>query len=84
MRRTTFISGASSGIGEGMARVLAEKGGHLALAARRTDRLEALRSELLAAYPGIEVSVHALDVNDHDRSSRWSARRRPSTAASTG
>lgn len=67
MRRTTFISGASSGIGEGMARVLAEKGGHLALAARRTDRLEALRTELLAAYPGIEVSVHALDVNDHDR-----------------
>lgn len=67
MRRTTFISGASSGIGEGMARVLAEKGGHLALAARRTDRLEALQAELLAAHPGIEVSVHALDVNDHDR-----------------
>ncbi|TSD58713.1 SDR family oxidoreductase [Aeromicrobium piscarium] len=67
MRRTTFISGASSGIGEGMARVLAEKGGHLALAARRTDRLDALQAELLAAHPGIEVSVHALDVNDHDR-----------------
>ncbi len=67
MRRTTFISGASSGIGEGMARVLAEKGGHLALAARRTDRLEALQAELLAAHPGIEVSVHALDANDHDQ-----------------
>ncbi|OUZ10524.1 short chain dehydrogenase [Aeromicrobium sp. PE09-221] len=67
MRRTTFISGASSGIGEGMARVLAEKGGHLALAARRTERLEALQAELLAAHPGIEVSVHALDVNDHER-----------------
>ncbi|WP_293781570.1 SDR family oxidoreductase [uncultured Aeromicrobium sp.] len=67
MRTTTFITGASSGLGAGMARVLAESGHHLALAARRIDRLEALREELLFAHPGIEVSVHPLDVNDHDR-----------------
>lgn len=66
MRTNTLITGASSGLGEGMARHLAASGHHLALTARRLDRLEALRAELLAAHPGIEVSVHALDVNDHD------------------
>jgi short-subunit dehydrogenase len=50
-----------------MARILAAKGHHLALTARRLDRLEALRDELLAAHPDIQVVVHELDVNDHDR-----------------
>lgn len=66
MRRNTLITGASSGLGEGMARHLAASGHHLAITARRVERLEALRAELVAAHPGIEVSVHALDVNDHD------------------
>lgn len=66
-RRNVLITGASSGLGAGMARVLAEKGHHLALTARRVDRLEALRDELLAAHPGIEVVAHALDVDDHDQ-----------------
>ncbi|KRC65244.1 short-chain dehydrogenase [Aeromicrobium sp. Root236] len=67
MRKNVLITGASSGLGAGMARILAAKGHHLALTARRLDRLEALRDELLAAHPGIEVVVHELDVNDHDR-----------------
>ena len=66
MRRNTLITGASSGLGEGMARHLAASGHHLAITARRVERLESLRAELVAAHPGIEVSVHALDVNDHD------------------
>ncbi|GAA2084869.1 SDR family oxidoreductase [Aeromicrobium tamlense] len=66
MRRNTLITGASSGLGEGMARHLAASGHHLAITARRVERLEALRDELVATHPGIEVSVHALDVNDHD------------------
>ena len=66
MRRNTLITGASSGLGEGMARHLAASGHHLAITARRVERLEALRDELVAAHPGIRVSVHALDVNDHD------------------
>lgn len=66
MRKNILITGASSGLGEGMARLFAAKGRNLALCARRTDRLEALREELLAAHPGIEISVKALDVNDHD------------------
>jgi short-subunit dehydrogenase len=67
MRRNVLITGASSGLGAGMARILAGKGHHLALTARRVDRLEELKAELLAAHPDIEVVVHALDVNDHDQ-----------------
>ncbi len=63
---TTLITGASSGLGAEMARQLADHGEDLALCARRTDRLEELRSELLAAHPGLRVEVRALDVDDHD------------------
>jgi hypothetical protein len=66
MRKNILITGASSGLGEGMARLFAARGRNLALCARRTDRLEALKDELEAAYPGITVAVKALDVNDHD------------------
>ncbi|MDO9380980.1 MAG: SDR family oxidoreductase [Nocardioidaceae bacterium] len=65
MRRRTLITGASSGLGAGMARHLAARGHDLALTARRTDRLDALRDELLAAHPGIHVVAHRLDVDDH-------------------
>src|SRR5687767_4140148 len=63
---TTLITGASSGLGAEMARQLADRDEDLALCARRTDRLEELRSELLADRPGLRVEVRALDVDDHD------------------
>ena len=63
---TTVITGASSGLGAEMARQLADRREDLALCARRTDRLEALRDELLAAHPGLRVEVRALDVTDHE------------------
>lgn len=64
-RQTILITGASSGLGEGMAREFAAQGRHLALCARRTDRLLALKAELEGRHPGVRVSVRALDVNDH-------------------
>jgi NADP-dependent 3-hydroxy acid dehydrogenase YdfG len=64
VRQRILITGASSGLGEGMARRFAAMGRDLALAARRTDRLEALRDELLAAHPGIRVVASALDIDD--------------------
>lgn len=64
-RQTILITGASSGLGEGMAREFAAKGRHLALCARRTDRLLALKAELESKHAGIRISVRALDVNDH-------------------
>ncbi len=44
-----FITGASSGIGRACAFAFAAEGARLLLAARRRERLEALRSELTAA-----------------------------------
>ena len=66
-RQNILITGASSGLGEGMAREYAKMGRNLALCARRTDRLNALKAELKAAYPTIEIFVRALDVNNHDQ-----------------
>jgi short-subunit dehydrogenase len=66
VRQRILITGASAGLGEGMARRFAGRGRDLALAARRTDRLEALRDELRAAHPGIRVEIAALDVDDPD------------------
>ena len=67
MRKNILITGASSGLGEGMARQFAAMGRNLALCARRTDRLDQLQAELTAKHPGIRVLVKALDVNDYDR-----------------
>ncbi|HEU4512064.1 MAG TPA: SDR family oxidoreductase, partial [Nocardioidaceae bacterium] len=66
-RKTILITGASSGLGEEMARQFAARGHDLALCARRTDRLEALRAELAGKHPGQRFEVRALDVNDHDQ-----------------
>src|SRR5699024_1701327 len=65
-RNNILITGASSGLGRGMAREFAARGCNLALCARRTGRLEELREELTAKYD-IRVEIRALDVNDHER-----------------
>lgn len=67
MRKTILITGASSGLGEGMAKLFAAQNRNLALCARRTDRLDALKKELEAQHPGIRISVKPLDVNNHDQ-----------------
>jgi short-subunit dehydrogenase len=64
VRQRILITGASSGLGEGMARRFAAMGRDLALVARRVERLEALQKELLDAHPGIQVEVAAMDVDD--------------------
>lgn len=66
MRKTILITGASAGLGQGMAREFAAQGRDLALCARNLDALNALRDELSAAYPQIRICVRELDVNDHD------------------
>lgn len=67
MASTILITGASSGLGAEMARQFAGKGHDLALCARRTDRLEQLRDEILSSHPDRRIEVRALDVTDYDR-----------------
>lgn len=66
MPKTILITGASSGLGKEMARQFAALGYNLALCARRTDRLDALKAELTGRHADQRVEVRALDVNDDD------------------
>jgi short-subunit dehydrogenase len=63
-RKTILITGASSGLGAEMARQFAARGHDLALCARRTEKLEALREEIHRQHPGVKVEVKDLDVTD--------------------
>ncbi len=67
VRKNILITGASSGLGEGMARIFAAKGRNLALCARRMDRLETLKAELEQKHPDITVLIKPLDVADYDQ-----------------
>ncbi len=60
--KVVVITGASSGIGEATARLLASKGVHLVIGARRMERLEALASDILS--DGGSVIAQQLDVTE--------------------
>jgi len=66
--RSVLITGASGGIGSELARGLARRGARLALAARRSEPLEALAAELRGL--GAEVSVHVCDVGARESMAR--------------
>ena len=66
MPKTVLITGASSGLGEEMARQFAARGHDLALCARRVERLQALKAEIEQRHPGRRVEVRTLDVTDDD------------------
>ena len=60
--KTALVTGASSGLGERFAEVLAENGASVVLVARRADRLAALQARIAAAG-GKAMAVEA-DVRD--------------------
>src|SRR5262249_28103797 len=64
------ITGASSGIGREMARLLAPRAKTLVLVARRRERLEELKAELLRAYGTLVVFVEPCDLAE---SGAWKA-----------
>lgn len=61
MDKVILITGASSGIGEGITRELAATGAQLMIGARRTDRLAALAAELDGNIRFREVDVTRAD-----------------------
>lgn len=65
MGKIIFLTGASGGLGEGMARGFARRGHSLVLTARRTDKLEELAAQLRKAGSP-NVLVRHLDVTDYE------------------
>ena len=62
MNKTILVTGASGGIGEGIARELAAHGAKVLLGARRRDRVEAISADIRKAGGMAEARV--LDVTD--------------------
>lgn len=60
--KVVLITGASSGIGEAAARLIAAKGAHVVLGARRIERLETLAADIEAQ--GGSARFRSLDVTD--------------------
>ncbi|MFT3721710.1 SDR family oxidoreductase [Pseudorhodoferax sp.] len=59
--RRVLVTGASQGIGAGLAQAFAQEGCDVLLVARSTDKLEALARELRAAH-GVEARTLAVDM----------------------
>ncbi|SMC06297.1 NADP-dependent 3-hydroxy acid dehydrogenase YdfG [Sulfobacillus thermosulfidooxidans DSM 9293] len=63
--KVVVITGASSGIGEAAARLLASRGAKLVLAARRRERLETIAQDLQAN--GAQVAIIPVDVTKRNQ-----------------
>ena len=61
--KVALVTGASSGLGARFAKILAEAGAQVVLAARRVERLKELRAEIESS--GGAAHLVALDVTDH-------------------
>ncbi len=62
--KVAFVTGASSGLGARFAKILAEAGAEVVLAARRIERLKELRAEIESN--GGAAHMVQLDVTDYD------------------
>ena len=63
--KTALVTGASSGIGAGVARVLASEGVRLAVTGRRAERLQTLASSIVQAG-GVAPVVVPGDITNRD------------------
>lgn len=65
MRETALVTGASGGIGEDLARLIAAGGRNVVLVARSADKLQALATDLSSAHR-IDATVLAVDLSEPD------------------
>eukprot|EP01035_Chromulina_nebulosa_P058732 gene58732-80436_t len=62
--KTALITGATAGIGEACANILAQNGYRLILTGRRKDRLENVAAQLVAKH---NAQIHTLNFDVRDR-----------------
>ncbi|HPI40937.1 MAG TPA: SDR family NAD(P)-dependent oxidoreductase [Pseudobdellovibrionaceae bacterium] len=62
-----IITGASSGIGWSTAELLAAKGYHLILLARREERLQELKSQIIEKHPDIKIKISQVDLQHREQ-----------------
>ena len=70
---SAVITGASAGIGREFARQLASRAKLLILVARRRDRLEQLRTELVARNPALLVNIRETDLSNLEQTMQLAA-----------
>jgi short-subunit dehydrogenase len=70
---SAVITGASAGIGRELARQLAARAKLLVLVARRRDRLEQLRTELVARNPALRVEIRQADLSNLEQTMQLAA-----------
>jgi len=64
--KVAVVTGASAGIGEATVRALAKAGCHVAMGARRVERLAELHNRVTRDNPGVEIATAPLDVQKLD------------------
>ncbi|MCZ4548719.1 short-chain dehydrogenase [Williamsia sp. 1138] len=65
--KSVLVTGGGSGIGEGIAALLAERGAQVTILGRNAERLDAVAEKLNAAAGGTSVLGHAADITDEDQ-----------------
>ena len=71
--KTVLITGASQGIGAGLAKAFAEEGCHVRLTARSVDKLEAIKKEIGDTYPASSVDLYPADLTERGTVERLAA-----------
>ncbi|KAJ4356510.1 uncharacterized protein N0V89_004544 [Didymosphaeria variabile] len=64
--KNVFITGGSQGLGQELAQMLASKGAHVTIFARRKERLNIAQSDIIAQrlHPNQEINAVSLDLRD--------------------
>jgi len=72
--KSVLITGASQGIGAGLAKAFAAEGCKLRLTARNAEKLERVKAEIADEFDGASVDVHPLDLTQSGAAEGLAAR----------